>query len=583
MITSLQLGAFICGLFMMALVISVVLISERKDGISAMFYSVSGLAFISGNWLIASALLIATFAARWWLVYRYKAQKTFYIRSGLVAVQLAFVMIAYGVSLQSAWLTLIPLVLQLMAFMDLESEIDEEIQAQGFSPTQSRSEFQEHTFPVISWSHAVTQYNTWRAERSTDVAMLLVQIEGYEQLNRLLGQEFAELILTQSLARINQLGEQLQSRVINLQRNTKLQPQVFQVAPLCYGLLIDLDEEAHSHEQLAQHIADAIQKPFNSRQGVVELSPRIALTSGRASELPLDELVGQTFKTLEFNPVQRIGVYDVGLEQKAMAHRAQLKELTTVDFEQDFELYFQPVVGLPENKLLYVELLLRWNHPERGILDAREFIDNLREVGRGYKLAFYVLERAAEMAMALKMDGLAMPVSVNLFGEEIIHDEFVDFAQRMLLEHRLLPGDLIIECPLPVLMSLDDDTLSLLRRLHQVGVHLCLDGLGETPLFLAKLPKINLDYVKVNPSLTAEVDYTSGNKSLLNGLIDMHRHLKAKVICQGIESPAQLSYIKEFSIHGAQGYIFTHPLRSDGLLGWTRQWHHKLKNQEIPY
>ncbi|MEO2268756.1 EAL domain-containing protein [Pseudoalteromonas pernae] len=579
MITSLQLGAFICGLFMMALVISVVLISERKDGISAMFYSVSGLAFMSGNWLVASALLIATFAARWWLVYRFKAHKTFYVRAGLVAAQLAFVALAYGLSLQSAWLTLIPLVLQLMAFMDLDSELDEEIQGSS----QTRNEFQEHSFPVIPWSHAVSQYNMWRAERSTDVAMLLVQIEGYEQLNRLLGQEFAELILTQSLARINQLGEQSQSHVINLQRNSKLQPQVFQVAPLCYGLLVDLDEEVHGHEQLAQQIADAIQKPFNSRQGVVELTPRIALTSGRASEQPLDELVGQTFKTLEFNPEQRISSYDVSLEQKAIAHRAQLKELTTVDFEQDFELYFQPVVGLPENKLLYVELLLRWHHPERGILDAREFIDDLREVGRGYKLAFYVLERAAEMAMALKMDGLAMPVSVNLFGEEIIHDEFVDFAQRMLIEHRLLPGDLIIECPLPVLMSLDDDSLALLRRLHQVGVHLCLDGLGETPLFLAKLPKITLDYVKVDPSLTAEVDYTSGNKSLLNGLIDMHRHLKAKVICQGIESPAQLSYIKEFSIHGAQGYIFTHPLRSDGLLGWTRQWHHKLKNQETPY
>ena len=85
-----------------------------------------------------------------------------------------------------------------------------------------------------------------------------------------------------------------------------------------------------------------------------------------------------------------------------------------------------------------------------------------------------------------------------------------------------------------------------------------------------------MDVVRLSHvQLTEDVDYTSANKALLNGLIDMHRHLKAQVICQGIETEAQLSYIKEFNVQGAQGFIFTQPLPLEGLLGWGRQWRHQ--------
>ncbi|MBS3799127.1 EAL domain-containing protein [Pseudoalteromonas sp. BDTF-M6] len=570
MITSIHLGAFICGLFIMALLISVVLLSERKDGISAMCYSLAGLAYVGGQWHVASGILVVAFAARWWLFYRHQGRQMVIARGALVALQLLVVALNLVLPLHFAWLCILPLVLQVMAFMELEGNDDEQLlQAQ-------HNELNARSLPVISWGQAVTQYNLWRQEHNHQVALLLLQVEGYEQLNRSLGQEFAELVLMQSLARINQVAAQ--PTVLNLQKRQQFAVEVFQVAPLCYGLVIDISPDSHCHERLAEDITEVLQKPFNSRHGVVELKPHIALSTGMAAETSLDDLLQQGYKAIEYHPQQRICHYNDALEQQAAAHQQQLHLLSTADFERDFSLYFQPVIDLEGNKPLYAELLLRWQHPERGVVEAKDFISDLRAVGRGYKLAFHVLERAAEMAMALKMDGLAMPVSVNLFGEEILHDEFVEFAGRILREHTLKPGDLIIECPLQVVMSLDKRGLALLTRLHQQGIHLCLDGMGETPLFLAKLPKINLEYVKVDPSLTADVDYTSANKALLNGLIDMHRHLKAKVICQGVGTSTQLSYVKEFNVQGAQGYVYTHPLPADGLLSWTRQWHHQQQS-----
>ncbi|WP_105258082.1 EAL domain-containing protein [Pseudoalteromonas sp. T1lg88] len=574
MITSIHLGAFICGLFIMALLISLVLISERKDGISAMCYSLAGLAYVGGQWHVASGILILVFTARWWWFYRHQAPQILQVRGALVALQLLVVTLNLVWPLHFSWLCILPLILQVMAFMELEGNDDEQLLKAQHNELNARS------LPVISWGQAVTQYNLWRQKNNHQVALLLLQVEGYEQLNRSLGQEFAELVLMQSLARINKVAAQ--PSVLNLQLREQFAIEVFQVAPLCYGLVIDISPDSHCHERLAEDIAAVLQKPFNSRHGVVELKPHIALSTGMAGDTSLDDLLQQGYRAIEFHPQQRICHYHDSLEQQAAAHQQQLRLLSAVDFERDFSLYFQPVIGLEGNKPLYAELLLRWQHPERGMVEAKDFIRDLRAVGRGYKLAFHVLERAAEMAKGLKMEGLGMPVSVNLFGEEILHDEFVEFAGRILREHRLKAGDLIIECPLTVLMSLDKRGLALLTRLHQKGIHLCLDGMGETPLFLAKLPKINLEYVKVDPSLTADVDYTSNNKALLNGLIDMHRHLNAQVICQGVGTTTQLSYVKEFNVQGAQGYVFTHPLPADGLLSWTRQWQQKVEQQSAP-
>ncbi|QFU03678.1 Phytochrome-like protein cph2 [Pseudoalteromonas sp. THAF3] len=570
MITSIHLSAFISGLFMMALIVSVVLVSERRDGLSAMFYSIAGLAYISGYWQVASVILLGAYGVRCWLVYRHQNKRLLLGKGGLVLLQSLLIATHLSFELHSAWLCIVPLLLQLSAYMELSFNEPE------VASNQQANTLDNHSLPIISWPQALAQYQDWSANNRADIALILVQIEGYEPLNRQLGQEFAELLLMQALTRMNQVIDHPQVLNLNVpRRQVQQSAQLFQVAPLCYGTVVVFDQERHVHEQVAQQLADAAQRPFNSQQGIVELKPHIAIVQGASSASSLDDMLQCAFKTRDFYPEQRISHYSAELEQQVQAHEVQLKELEKVDFEQDFVLYFQPVIGLPKQELLYVELLLRWQHPEKGLLKAEEFIADLRAVGRGYKLAFHVLERAAEMALALKMDGQPTPISINLYGEEVLHDEFVDFAERMVREHNLAHGDLIVECPLPVLMSLDNRALSLLTRLHQVGVHVCLDGLGETPLFLAKLPKLKLSYVKVDPALTEDVDYTSANKALLNGLIDMHRHLKAQVICQGIETEAQLSYIKEFNVQGAQGFIFTQPLPLEGLLGWGRQWRHQ--------
>ncbi|MFM9785531.1 EAL domain-containing protein, partial [Streptomyces scabiei] len=93
-----------------------------------------------------------------------------------------------------------------------------------------------------------------------------------------------------------------------------------------------------------------------------------------------------------------------------------------------------------------------------------------------YPLAEFVIERAAELVMALRMEGIKMPLSINIFGPEMLNEEFIAFIDQVFLEHHLLPGDLIIECPLEVFMNLDEQGKAMVARLNSKGVKMCVDG-----------------------------------------------------------------------------------------------------------
>lgn len=254
-----------------------------------------------------------------------------------------------------------------------------------------------------------------------------------------------------------------------------------------------------------------------------------------------------------------------------------------LDFDKDFQLYFHPVVDIETNQILFIELLLRWHHPKFGTLEAKHFIDEISAAGLTLPIARWVSEKAAELALAIKLEDINVPISVNLFGKELLQDEFIDHLADVLVEHRLTEGDIIIEAPVNVFMGLPDFGESILRRLKENNIAVCLDDLGIEPLQLSRLPRLALNYVKVDGSIVKELTENVNTRSLLSGIIDMSNSLGIKVVCEGIESETQYTYINSMKCHAAQGYLFSRPLPNVGLLGWLKQWQKRLANGERPY
>ena len=113
----------------------------------------------------------------------------------------------------------------------------------------------------------------------------------------------------------------------------------------------------------------------------------------------------------------------------------------------------------------------------------------------------------------------------------------------------------------------------MVARLSSIGIKLCVDGLGDTPVWLSKLPNLNVEYVKVAASLTADFAHQTQIRSLVSGVVAMHNQNNAKVICEGVETLEQLNFIKSLNTYAAQGYYFNYPLSSVGMVSWLKQWH----------
>lgn len=415
----------------------------------------------------------------------------------------------------------------------------------------------------------------WTEEHSANCALVMIRLEGFNDVNQHIGRDFGDLLLAQSATRIKQ---QLNANaVLSVASNTGSAEKLAHLGGLNFAFICSLEEQKHLHEQLISQIRQVTLKPFNVANCTIEVKVRASYVNCDEPDHSFENLISFANLALDSNPERAIVPYHPQMMIEQLEQQARLRELAHLDFASELELYFQPVIRNSDEQIEFLELLLRWQHPKQGILSANKFIDDIRVAGLSYPVAAYVIERAAELAMALRMEGIELPLSINVFGPEMLHEEFIEFVDRIMAEHRLEPGDLIIECPLDLFMNLDEQGKAMVARLSSIGIKLCIDGFGDTPIWLAKLPNLNVEYIKVAASLTADFAHQSQVRSLVSGMVDMHSQNNAKVICEGVETIEQLKFVKSLNTYAAQGYYFNYPLSSVGMMSWLKQW--RLEHQ----
>ncbi|KAF7787411.1 hypothetical protein PRUB_a4786 [Pseudoalteromonas rubra] len=409
----------------------------------------------------------------------------------------------------------------------------------------------------------------FRQRDPSEAMLVMIRLEGFQQVNFHLGREFGDLLLAQSANRVKQHLQHPDVMPIPLGNEVS---RLAHLGGLHFVFVCSLVNQHHLHEQMIGEIIESTLKPFNVGNCTIEVKARASYVNCDEEQGLFENLLTCAFLALDSQPDSPIAPYQQQMQINRLEQQARLAELAHIDFRQELELYFQPVVRNEDGDIEFLELLLRWQHPKQGILAAGKFIEDIRIAGLALPVAQYVIERAAEIALALRMEGIAMPLSLNLFGPEMLHEEFIEFIDHVLLEHQLKPGDLIIECPASLFTSLEPQGIAMVSRLRSMGLRLCIDSFGETPVTLSKLPQLTVDYVKLGRSLTSDHGHQGTFKSVVRGIVEMQQIQECKVICEGVESPEQLQFVKSLNTFAAQGYYFARPLSSVGMISWLKQW-----------
>ena len=236
-----------------------------------------------------------------------------------------------------------------------------------------------------------------------------------------------------------------------------------------------------------------------------------------------------------------------------------------LDSEQ-FWLAYQPVVDLPSRAVTGAEVLLRWEHPERGSVPPDQFIGRAEETGLIVELGTWVLRTACRQAAAWRADlATDFTIAVNVSGRQLKESDFADVVRAVLVETGLPPSALCLELTESILMERDDAAISKLGELRAEGVHLAIDDFGTGYSSLGALRTLPVDLLKIDRSFIRHLPDDDDAGTIAWAVIRLGHTLGLPVLAEGVETEAQCDALQRFGCDRGQGYLFGHPVPPDEL------------------
>ncbi|MCV6587849.1 MAG: EAL domain-containing protein [Marinobacterium sp.] len=234
--------------------------------------------------------------------------------------------------------------------------------------------------------------------------------------------------------------------------------------------------------------------------------------------------------------------------------------------DQQFELYYQPQVQLATDQIVGVEALIRWQHPERGIISPLDFIPLAEETGQILEIGHWVMQEACRTARRWQQQGLPpVRVSVNLSTLQIQDDDFLLKVASVLQETGLEPQWLELEITESSIMRNVDSTVDKLGELSKLGIQLSIDDFGTGYSSLSYLKRFPLDKLKIDRSFVCDIDTDQDDAMICNTIISMAKSLNLSVVAEGAETEAHLTCLRAYGCDIYQGYYFSRPLPTPAL------------------
>jgi diguanylate cyclase (GGDEF)-like protein/PAS domain S-box-containing protein len=226
----------------------------------------------------------------------------------------------------------------------------------------------------------------------------------------------------------------------------------------------------------------------------------------------------------------------------------------------EFELFYQPQIDLNDGKLLGAEALLRWRHPERGLLAPADFIAVLNASSISSAVGRWVLETACRQGHLWQQKGRGIRIAVNLAASQLQTNDFVNTLVTVLRDTRFLPALLELEITEDTLLGDDEQLMDIFREIQNIGVNVAFDDYGTGYASLSYLKKFSFDTLKIDRSFVRELREGSDDAAIVASTIDLSKLLGLAVVAEGIEDRATGDLLRKMGCSQGQGYYFSRPI-----------------------
>jgi len=331
-----------------------------------------------------------------------------------------------------------------------------------------------------------------------------------------------------------------------------------------FGVLIDrlgVESEAMA---IAERVVSAFQRPFriDGVEHFVSASIGVAVAGGEEDEVDAELLIRDADAAM-YRAKQRgrarCVMFDAEMRAVAMRRMQTERELRHALERDELELFYQPVICLRTGEVTGLEALVRWHHPERGLLEPSEFVSVAEDSGLIEPIGRWVQERACVRALdwhAMRPDARPFDIAVNLSARQVAHRDLPATVSEIVARTGFDPRHLRLEITESVLLEESATALASLEALNEIGVRLVLDDFGTGYSSLAYLNRFPFHALKIDRSFVDALGIEQERTAIVEAIVGMARALSLEVIAEGVENEVQLHELQRLGCDYAQGHLF---------------------------
>ncbi len=400
------------------------------------------------------------------------------------------------------------------------------------------------------------------AESSRDeersLAVLLIDIDRFKSINDTHGHMVGDRVLIE-------LAQRLKRCITSADCAARLNGDTFAV------LIADAQSKAQVLAS-AQHCQHTAEQPMIIEGVRVGPGISIGIVVKRNFFNSCDDVLRDAEMALAHCKEQgggQVQVFDKAMLEQAVAALQFENELRLGIQNQEFILHYQPIIRMNDRRLDGFEALIRWQHPQRGLLDPPKFIPKAEEIGLINQIGNWVLR---EVGRQLKSWQARVPgfdkltVNVNIAVSQFLQPGFTDLLKEILMENDLAPTNLKLELTESVLMEDSERSIEILESIKAIGVKLAIDDFGTGYSALSYLQQFPLDDLKIGESFVHKLSVNAECYEIVKTIVDLSKKLGLNVVAEGVENEHQLDKVKRLGIDRVQGFYFAWPVDKDAVI-----------------
>jgi diguanylate cyclase (GGDEF)-like protein len=386
-----------------------------------------------------------------------------------------------------------------------------------------------------------------------------MDVDRFKEVNDTLGHHSGDLLL-------EELGTRLRGALRQSDTVARLGGDEF-------GIVLPTAQTVGDLAEVADRIRDALREPF-VMQGLplaVEGSIGGALVPLHASDVETVIQRADVAMYVAKTANTDFEVYDASHDEYDPSRLTLIGELRRALEGKEIVLYFQPKAALRGGEVRGAEALVRWRHPDRGLLGPDEFIPLAQHTGLIRPLTLFVIDAALEQCSRWSRDGFELRVAVNLAMRNLLDLSFPDDVAALLAKWRVPPERLELEITESTIMGDPFRARQVLQRLDSMGVRLSIDDFGTGYSSLGYLKRLPVSEIKIDKSFVLNMTNDENDAVIVRSTIDLGRNLGLEVVAEGVENAEAWRNLELYGCDIAQGYYLSRPVPADELTAWLKE------------